>query len=74
MTFTSAASSGFTRSITSRLKLTFAVMLACGHALCLPHRVLDAQTPPLPPQGVATRAHASAASQGRANATATNAA
>ena len=45
----SAATSGSTTPMTSRLKLTFAVMLACGYALCVPHQLLDAQPPPLPP-------------------------
>ncbi len=36
-----------TASMSARVKLAFAVMLACGYALCLPHQLLNAQTPPL---------------------------
>ena len=39
-----------TASLSARVKLTFAVMLACSYAPCLPHQLLDAQTPPLPPR------------------------
>ena len=39
-----------TTSMSARVQLTFAVMLACSYALCVPHQRLDAQTPPLPPK------------------------
>lgn len=45
-----AATSGSNMRMTSRSKLAVAAMLACGFALSVPHQLLDAQTPPLPPK------------------------
>ena len=39
-----------TASLSARVNWTFAVMLACSYALCVPHQLLNAQTPPLPPR------------------------